>query len=76
MDEIAVGKKRSVSSVQLLLAACAALVVVFAGARVYPFLASFGISGVLLTAVRGVVYACLVAVLVLPIAALVRRLIR
>ena len=76
MNAAAVGKKRSISPVQLLLAAGAALVVAFAGVRVYPFLASFEVAGVLLTAVRVVTYACLVAVFVLPIAAIVRRLIR
>lgn len=76
MNEAAVGKKRSVSSVQLLLAAGAALVMAFVGARAYPFLVSFGVAGVLLTAARAVTYACLIAVFVLPIAAVVRRLIR
>lgn len=46
------------------------------GARVYPFLVSFGVAGVLLAAVRAVTYACLVAVFGLPVAAIVRRLIR
>lgn len=49
---------------------------IFVGARVYPFLVSFGVAGVLLAAVRAVTYACLVAVFVLPVAAIVRRLIR
>lgn len=70
------GKTRSVSSTQLLLAAGAACVVAIVGIRAYPFLASFGAPEVLLTAARAATYACLVAVFVLPIAAIVRRLIR
>ena len=79
MDSMTVtptGKKRGVSSTQLLLAAGAALVVVVVGIKAYPFLASFGAAGGLLAAVRVVTYACLAAVLVLPIAAIVRRLVR
>ena len=69
------GRKRSVSSTQLLLAAGAAFVVAIVGIKAYPFLASFGAAGGLLAAVRAVTYACLAAVFVLPIAAIVRRLI-
>ena len=75
MNMTPAGRKRSVSAAQLLLAAGAALVVAIVGVRAYPFLVSFGAAEVVLTAVRTGTFACLAAVVVLPIAAIVRRLI-
>jgi hypothetical protein len=68
--------RRGVSSVQLLLAAAASLVVMFIGARAYPYLVSFGVNGALLSVVRVATLVCLLAVVVLPIAAIIRRLTR
>jgi hypothetical protein len=76
MNVTPVGSRRSISSTQLLLAAGAALVMAIASVMIYPVLASFGAAGALLTMVKAVTLAGLVATVVLPVAAIVRRLIR
>lgn len=76
MDDARLGKGRTFTSMRLLAAAGVALALAAAGVWVYPYLAAGGTNPAVLTGLRAVVIVCLVAVVVLPVAAIVRRLAR
>lgn len=69
-------RPRSNAPLRTMLSAFLALLVVVAGTAVYPHLIAAAVSPVMLTVLRVAIGLCAIAVVVLPVAALVRRLVR
>jgi hypothetical protein len=76
MDLTWVGKGRGFTSMRLLIAAGVAFALASVGVWVHPRLAAGETNSAVLAGLRAVVVVCLLAVFVLPVAAIIRRLTR
>ena len=76
MSDTGTSRHRRFTSAQLLITAGAAFAVMVLAIRAYPNMVAAGADDALVVAVRILVWVCLAAVVLLPIAAIVRRLVR